>query len=216
NLERDLLPPPWQDSSDPRPHAGAVTIVVGGGDTGMDCVRTARRLNPAGKVYCVYRRTESEMAGRAEERVHAKEEGVIFEWLTLPVRLLGNEKGEVRAAECIRMRLGEPDAKGRRSPVPIEGSNFLLPCDTVALAIGYSAETEVPETTQHLEATKWGTILVKSEETGETSREEIYAAGDVVRGADLVVTAIAAARKAALQMHQRLLARPAPDPEDWL
>ncbi|HXZ28504.1 MAG TPA: NAD(P)-dependent oxidoreductase [Terriglobales bacterium] len=216
NLEHDLLPPPWQDSSDPRPHAGAVTIVVGGGDTGMDCVRTARRLNPAGKVYCVYRRTESEMAGRAEERVHAKEEGVIFEWLTLPVRFLGNEKGEVRAAECIRMQLGEPDAKGRRSPVPVEGSNFLLPCDTVALAIGYSAETEVPETTQHLEATKWGTILVKSEETGETSREEIYAAGDVVRGADLVVTAIAAARKAALQMHQRLLARAAPDPDDWL
>jgi len=122
------------------------------------------------------------------------------------VRLLGNEKGEVAAAECIRMKLGAPDAKGRRSPVPIEGSNFTLPCNTVVLAIGYNPETEIPETTPGLQMTKWGTVLVQDEETGRTSREDLYAAGDNVRGADLVVTAVAAARKAALDMHQRLLA----------
>ena len=172
----------------------------------MDCVRTARRLNPNSKVYCVYRRSEVEMPGRYEERVNAVEEGVQFEWLTAPVRLLGNEKGEVAAAECIRMQLGAPDAKGRRSPVPIEGSNFTLPCNTVVLAIGYNPETEIPETTPGLQMTKWGTVLVQDEETGRTSREDLYAAGDNVRGADLVVTAVAGARKAALDMHQRLLA----------
>lgn len=205
NLPPELLPEYWRDSDDPRPHAGDVTIVIGGGDTAMDCVRTARRLNPNSNVYCVYRRSEKEMPGRMEERINAVEEGVHFEWLTAPVKFIGNEKGEVVAAECIRMKLGAPDAKGRRSPVPIEGSNFVLPCDTVALAIGYNPETEIPETTENLKATKWGTILVETEDNGRTSREELYAAGDNVRGADLVVTAVAAARKAALDMHERLM-----------
>ena len=110
-----------------------------------------------------------------------------------------------RSAECIRMKLGKPDAKGRRSPLPIEGSNFILECDTAVLALGYSVEEEIAETTPELKVTKWGTLLVKSQETGETSREEIYAAGDNVRGADLVVTAVAAARKAARAMHGALL-----------
>src|SRR5438270_1568255 len=140
NLPPELLPDKWRDSDDPRPYHGAVTIVVGGGDTGMDCVRTARRLNPGGKVYCLYRRTEAEMLGRMEERVHAREEGVIFEYLTLPIRFLGDAQGVVRQAECVRMELGAPDAKGRRSPVPIAGSNFMLDCDTVALAIGYNVD----------------------------------------------------------------------------
>ena len=205
NLPPELLPEQWRKLPDPRPHVGKVTVVVGGGDTGMDCVRTARRLNPESKVYCLYRRTEAEMLGRAEERAHAREEGVIFEYLTLPIRLVGNGNGEVKAAECVRMQLGAPDAKGRRSPVPIEGSAFTLECDTVALAIGYNAESEIPDSTPELKATKWGTIIVKSEETGETDREDIYAAGDAVRGADLVVTAIAAARKAAVAMHEKLM-----------
>jgi glutamate synthase (NADPH/NADH) small chain len=208
NSSRELLPEKWREEPDPRPHAGAVTIVVGGGDTGMDCVRTARRLNPDGRVFCLYRRTEAEMIGRLEERIHAREEGVIFEYLTLPIRFLGDEQGRVRAAECVRMQLGEADAKGRRSPVPIDGSNFLLACDTVALAIGYNCETEIPENTPALETTRWGTIIVQSEENGQTSREEIFAAGDVVRGADLVVTALAAARKAAAAMHAKLVAMP--------
>jgi glutamate synthase (NADPH/NADH) small chain len=205
NLPPELLPEQWSSLPDPRPHIGKVTVVVGGGDTGMDCVRTARRLNPAGKVYCLYRRTEAEMLGRTEERIHAREEGVIFEYLTLPICFVGNGNGEVKAAECVRMELGAPDAKGRRLPVPIAGSNFTLECDTVALAIGYNAETEIPETTPELKSTKWGTVIVKSEETGETGREDIYAAGDAVRGADLVVTALAAARKAALAMHEKLM-----------
>src|SRR5690349_18822586 len=206
NLPKHLLPDFWRDSEDPRPHSGDVTIVIGGGDTAMDCVRTARRLNPNSKVYCAYRRSEAEMPGRYEERVNAREEGVLFEWLTAPVRFIGDENGNVKAAECIRMKLGNPDAKGRRSPVPIEGSNFVLPCNTVVLAIGYNPETDIPESTENLKTTKWGTLLVESEETGRTSREELYAAGDNVRGADLVVTAVASARKAALDMHAKLMA----------
>jgi len=207
NLARDLLPE-WMlaEGQDHRPHSGQVTIVIGGGDTAMDCVRTARRLNPASDVSCVYRRTEKEMPGRFEERVNAREEGVQFEWLTAPVKLIGDEHGAVSAAECIRMRLGEPDAKGRRSPVPIEGSNFILPCDTVVMAIGYSPETEIPETTDNLKTTRWGTIVVESEETGRTTRADVFAAGDNVRGADLVATAVAAARNAAREMHQKLMA----------
>lgn len=207
NLPADLLPEYWRDSDDPRPyHSGKVTVVVGGGDTAMDCVRTARRLNPNQKVICMHRRTEVEMPGRYEERINAREEGVQFDWLTAPVRFLGDENGNVKAAECIRMRLGDPDAKGRRSPVPIEGSEFTYECDTVALAIGYNPETEIPETTPNLKTTKWGTILVEDEENGRTSREDIYAAGDNVRGADLVVTAVGAARKAAEDMHAKLMA----------
>jgi glutamate synthase (NADPH/NADH) small chain len=205
NLPAELMPEWMTRDGDPKPWATGVTIVIGGGDTAMDCVRTARRLNPAADVYCVYRRSEKEMPGRMEERINAREEGVNFEWLTAPVKFIGNEKGEVCAAECIRMRLGEPDAKGRRSPVPIEGSNFILKCDTVALAIGYSPETEIPESTPNLKMTKWGSIVVESEENGRTTREDVYAAGDNVRGADLVVTAVAAARNAAFDMHAKLM-----------
>jgi glutamate synthase (NADPH/NADH) small chain len=205
NLPPELLPDVWRNLPDPKPHCTGVTIVIGGGDTAMDCVRTARRLNPDAKVYCVYRRSEVEMPGRYEERINAVEEGVQFEWLTAPVKFIGDDEGKVVAAECIRMRLGAPDAKGRRSPVPIEGSNFIINCDTVALAIGYSPETDIPETTVNLKTTKWGSVIVESEETGLTTREDLYAAGDNVRGADLVVTAVAAARKAALAMHQKLL-----------
>jgi glutamate synthase (NADPH) small chain len=191
-----------------RPHAGRRTIVIGGGDTAMDCVRTARRLCPEGEVWCVYRRSEAEMPGRFEERINAREEGVKFEWLTLPVRFFGDEEGNVKACECIRMKLGPPDAKGRRTPVPIEGSNFTLECDTAVIAIGYSVEDEIATTTENLKTTKWGTIWVNSEEEGETSREEeIWAAGDCVRGADLIVTAMEPARKAAHSIDRVLRAR---------
>jgi glutamate synthase (NADPH/NADH) small chain len=204
NLPPELLPAQWANDAHPKPHTGKVTVVVGAGDTAMDCVRTARRLDPETQVYCLYRRTEAEMLGRMEERIHAKEEGVIFECLTLPIRFVGDKNGNVVAAECVRMELGPPDAKGRRSPVPIANSNFTIACDTVALAIGYNADTEIPESTPELHTTRWGTVVVKSEETGETEREDIYAAGDAVRGADLVVTAVAAARKAAASMQERL------------
>jgi glutamate synthase (NADPH/NADH) small chain len=203
NLPDSLLPPELHG----RPHAGRRTVVVGGGDTAMDCVRTARRLCPEGEVWCVYRRSEVEMPGRMAERINAIEEGVKFEWLTLPVKFIGNDKGEVVACECIRMKLGKPDVKGRRTPVPIEGSNFVLECDTAVIAIGYSVEEEIAKTTENLKVTKWGSIWVNTEEEGQTSREDIWAAGDCVRGADLIVTAMAPARKAARAIDHALRKR---------
>lgn len=201
NLPDELLPEGMRG----RPHAGRRTVVVGGGDTAMDCVRTALRLRPDSEVWCVYRRSEVEMPGRMEERVNAREEGAKFEWLTLPVKFIGDEEGKVQACECIRMRLGAPDAKGRRTPVPIEGSNFVLECDTAVIAIGYSVEDDIAQTTENLKTTKWGTIWVNTEEEGQTSREEeIWAAGDCVRGADLIVTAMAPARKAARSIDRAL------------
>jgi glutamate synthase (NADPH/NADH) small chain len=208
-LVRGNVPPDWLPVElRGLPHAGRRTAVIGGGDTAMDCVRTARRLNPAGEVVCVYRRTEAEMPGRGEERQHAREEGVKFEWLTLPQRFIGNERGEVAAMECLRMRLGEPDAKGRRRPVEIPGTEFITEVDTVVLALGYNVDPEIADTTPDLKTTKWGTIWVESEATGKTSRQDIWAAGDNVRGADLVVTAVAAARHAARDLDRALRARP--------
>jgi len=204
NLPDELLP----ENLRGRPHVGRRTVVVGGGDTAMDCVRTARRLCTEGEVWCVYRRSEAEMPGRYEERINAREEGVKFEWLTLPVKFIGDAEGNVMACECIRMKLGAPDAKGRRTPVPIEGSNFVLECDTAVVAIGYSVEDEIAQSAENLKTTKWGTIWVGTEEDGQTSRErEIWAAGDCVRGADLIVTAMVPARKAARSIDAALRAR---------
>lgn len=159
NIPRHLLPEEWAAEPDPRPHHTGRTLVIGGGDTACDCLRTARRLNQNAETICLYRRSEKEMPGRIEERIHALEEGAKIEYLTAPVRFIGNDRGEVCAAECIRMKLGEPDAKGRRSPVPIEGSNYTVECDTVALAIGYSPETEIPESTENLKTTSWGSVM---------------------------------------------------------
>jgi glutamate synthase (NADPH/NADH) small chain len=148
----------------------------------------------------VYRRVESEMQGRAEERVHALEEGVKFNYLTTPTRFIADAEGKVSGMELIRMELGPPDNSGRRKPIPKEGSEFTIECDTVVLAIGYWPDTEIGETTSGLETHKFGLIRVETEETGRTSRPGVFAAGDNVRGADLVVTAIAAARNAARTM----------------
>jgi glutamate synthase (NADPH/NADH) small chain len=187
-----------------QPHFGRHTVVVGGGDTSMDCVRTAKRLAPESQVTLVYRRTESEMQGRAEERVHAVEEGVTFNYLTTPTRFIGDAQGRVAGMELIRMELGPPDNSGRRKPVPKKGSEFTIECDTVVLAIGYWPDTEIGEVTPGLETHKFGLIKVETEETGRTSRPGVFAGGDNVRGADLVVTAIAAARNAARSMDHYL------------
>jgi glutamate synthase (NADPH/NADH) small chain len=186
------------------PHVGSHTVVVGGGDTSMDCVRTARRLAPESKVTLVYRRTEAEMQGRAEERMHAREEGVAFNYLTTPLRFIGDEQGNVTGMELVRMELGPPDNSGRRRPVTVKGSEHTISCDTVVLAIGYNPESEIGDTTEGLDTDKWGLIKVETEDTGRTTKPGVFAAGDNVRGADLVVTAIAGARHAATAMDEYL------------
>jgi glutamate synthase (NADPH) small chain len=176
-------------------------VVIGGGDTSMDCVRTAIRLG-AENVTCVYRRTENEMLGRAAERINAREEGVNFTMLTIPLRIVGDDSGHVVAVECQSMELGEPDDSGRRRPIPIEGSEFRIEADTVAIAIGYGADKLVPDTTSGLAADRWGLIQIDGQ--GQTSRRGVFAGGDNVNGADLVVTAMADGRRAAGAIHEYL------------
>ena len=155
NLEPGQLPETFQQ---PLPRLGRV-VVIGGGDTSMDCVRTAVRLG-AREVTCVYRRTEAEMPGRGEERKNAREEGVRFEMLTLPTRIIGDGHGRVRAVECQRMELGAPDESGRRRPVPLPGSEFEVPADAVAIAIGYGADPAIPGSTAGLRANRKSLIEV--------------------------------------------------------
>ena len=197
NLSPEELPPHYREPL-PKPRN---VVVIGGGDTSMDCVRTAVRLG-AERVTLVYRRTEAEMLGREEERRHAREEGVIFEMLTLPTRIVGDEEGKVVAVECVRMQLGEPDETGRRRPVPIPGSEFTLPADTVVIAIGYSGDPLVPQSTQGLRTR--AKALLEADEKGRTTRPGVFAGGDNVNGADLVVTALAAGRKAAAAIQEYL------------
>jgi len=190
NLEGESLPEQYRE---PLPKLTDV-VVIGGGDTSMDCVRTAVRLG-AERVSCVYRRTEAEMLGRGEERKNAREEGVVFEMLTLPTRIIGNEEGRVVSVECQRMELGEPDESGRRRPIPVAGSEFIIPADAVAIAIGYGADPVVPQTTTGLKADR--KALIQVDQAGRTSRPGVFAGGDNVNGADLVVTALADGRRAA-------------------
>ncbi len=181
---------------------GKRVVVIGGGDTSMDCVRSAVRMG-AGEVYCVYRRTEAEMQGREEERRHAKEEGVSFTFQATPVRFVtAPGENRVQAVRFQKMELGEPDESGRRRPVPVIGSEFDIVADTVVIAIGYKVEKLLYQTTPDLEATDWGTLKVA--ENGATSRAGVFAAGDSVRGADLVVTALADAKRAAAAMDEYL------------
>ncbi|GAH96639.1 unnamed protein product, partial [marine sediment metagenome] len=158
---------------------GKRVAVIGGGNVAMDCARTALRLG-ADEVHNVYRRSRKEMPAREEEIHHAKEEGIIFDILTLPVKYIGDKRDWVKEMECIKMRLGEPDASGRRRPVPIDGSNFITPIDTVICAIGQSPNPLIPQTTPDLKIGKWGNIEVDSE-TGKTSKKGCWAGGDVVR-----------------------------------
>ena len=173
--------------------------VFGGGNVAMDAARTALRLG-ADEVHIVYRRSRSEIPARLE---NAEEEGVIFDYLTLPTRLLGNESGWLTQVECLRMELGEPDASGRRRPVPVPGSEFLMPVDAVVCAIGNSPNPLIAMTTPGLEIGKKGNV-VADEETGRTSRDGVWAGGDVVTGAATVISAMGAGRKAAKSIHETL------------
>lgn len=178
--------------------------VVGGGNVAMDAARCAKRLG-ADKVYIVYRRSEAEMPARLEEIHHAKEEGILFRSLNNPVRILGDENGRVTGMECVEMELGEPDASGRRSPVAKEGSNFILPVDTVIMAIGTSPNPLLRSTTQGLSANKRGCL-----EAGDdmaTTREGVYAGGDAVTGAATVILAMGAGKRAAQSMNEYIKAK---------
>jgi len=175
--------------------------VVGGGNVAMDCARSALRLGAESRI--VYRRSREEMPARLEEIENAEEEGVIFDLLTLPLRYIGDDNGWVKAMEIMKMELGEPDDSGRRRPVPIEGSETIVPVDAVVCAIGNSPNPLIPKTTPGLEVGKRGNI-VADEETGRTSRDKIWAGGDVVTGAATVILAMGAGRKAARSMHQYL------------
>jgi len=182
---------------------GKRVAVVGGGNVAMDAARTALRLG-AERVVVLYRRTEAEMPARREEVHHAKEEGVEFEFLVNPVRFL-DTGGKVSGVECIRMELGEPDESGRRRPIPIPNSNFVIPVDTVIVAIGNDPHPLVPRTTPGLATTKHGTIVANEE--GRTSREGVFAGGDIVTGAATVISAMGAGKRAALAIHRYLLSR---------
>jgi len=181
---------------------GEKVAVIGGGNTAMDSTRCALRLG-AKEVKIVYRRSRQEMPTRAEEVENAEEEGVVFEFLTNPRRFIGNERGWVKAMECIRMRLGEPDASGRRRPIPIDGSEFITDVDTVIMAIGRTPNPIIQQTTEGLQVTRWGTILV--DENGKTSIEGVYAGGDIVTGQATVISAMGAGKKAARAIHEYLI-----------
>jgi len=181
---------------------GKRVAVIGGGNVAMDCARTALRLG-ADEVSIVYRRSRKEMPAREEEIHHGEQEGIIFEFLTLPVKYLGDEYSWVKQMECLRMKLGEPDASGRRRPVPIEGSNYVTEVDTVVCAIGQSPNPLIPQTTPDLKIGKWGNIEA-DEKTGKTSKKGCWAGGDVVRGGATVILAMGDARIAARSIDEYL------------
>ncbi|MEW5932294.1 MAG: NADPH-dependent glutamate synthase [Bacillota bacterium] len=174
---------------------GRRVAVVGAGNVAMDAARCALRLGPD-KVYIVYRRTWDEMPARREEIHHAKEEGIEFHLLTAPIEILGDEQGWVRGMVCQRMELGEPDASGRRRPVPIPGSEYQLDVDTVIVAIGTTPNPLVARSTPGLQTTRWGGLII-DEETGMTTRPGVFAGGDSVTGAATVILAMGAGRRAA-------------------
>lgn len=175
--------------------------VLGGGNVAMDCARTALRLGSEATI--LYRRSRAELPARLEEVENAEEEGVHFRFLTLPVRAIGNENFSVQGLECIRMELGEPDASGRRSPVPVPGSEFILPFDCVIHAIGNSPNPLIPSSTPGLEIGRRGNVITDSG-SGRTSKERVWAGGDIATGAATVINAMGAGRKAATSIHEYL------------
>jgi len=182
---------------------GNRVAVVGGGNVAMDAVRTALRLG-AKKAFIIYRRSEAEMPARKEEVHHAKEEGILFEFLTSPIRIIG-ENGWVKSIECIRMKLGIPDESGRKRPVAIKGTGFQIPVDVVIIAVGTTANPIIPDSTKDLALNKRGYILV-DQETGRTNKKGVYAGGDIVTGSATVISAMGAGRKAARAIHKYILA----------
>ena len=177
---------------------GKRVAVIGGGNVAMDAARCALRLG-ASEVYIVYRRSRTEMPARREEVENAEEEGVIFKYLTNPTKFMGNDKGWVTAMECVEMELGEPDASGRRSPVVKKCSEFTMEVDTLVVALGTTPNPLVPTTTTGLNTTKKGTV-VTDEKTGKTTKDRVWAGGDVVTGSATVISAMGAGKRAVASM----------------
>ncbi|OVE73801.1 glutamate synthase (NADPH), homotetrameric [bacterium B13(2017)] len=182
---------------------GKKAVIVGGGNVAMDSARTALRLGYE-DVRIVYRRSEEEMPARSEEIEHAKEEGIKFELLTLPLRYLGDQNGRLKGADCIRMKLGEPDQSGRRRPIPIEGSEFLIEADLAIVAIGGGSNPILVNSTPGLKTDRKGRILA-DKDSGLTTLEGVYAGGDIVTGSATVIEAMGAGKRAALAIHNYLL-----------
>lgn len=199
-LTRNNLMCAWREDYLTPVHAGKKVCVVGGGNVAMDAARTALRLGA--EVHIVYRRTEAELPARREEVHHAKEEGIVFDLLANPVEVVGDDRGWVKSLRCIRMELGEPDASGRRSPIPIAGSEFEIQADTVIMALGTSSNPLISRTTPGLETNRRGGLV--ADESGATSRPGVFAGGDAVTGAATVILAMGAGRKAAKAIDEYL------------
>ena len=200
-LTRSNLMKAFDENSNPPIMRGKKTAVVGGGNVAMDAARTALRLGS--EVHIVYRRSEEELPARVEEVHHAKEEGIIFDLLTNPVEILVDENGWVNGIKCIKMQLGEPDESGRRRPVEIPGSEFVIEVDTVIMSLGTSPNPLISSTTKGLEVNR-RKCIVASDETGATSKLAVYAGGDAVTGAATVILAMGAGKTAAQGIHEYL------------
>lgn len=199
-LTRNNLMKAYDDCYDTPIYTGKKVVVVGGGNVAMDAVRTAKRLGAESVI--VYRRSEAELPARREEVHHAKEEGIEFHMLTNPVEVLGTDEGWVRGLRCVSMELGEPDAGGRRRPVPVEGSEHDIEADVVIMALGTSPNPLLKDTTEGLDTNRHGCIV--ADEEGHTSRPGVFAGGDAVTGAATVILAMGAGRKAAAAIDEYL------------
>ncbi|SKA72492.1 sulfide dehydrogenase (flavoprotein) subunit SudA [Eubacterium uniforme] len=199
-LTRSNLMKAFDDSYDTPIVPGKKVAVVGGGNVAMDAARTAKRLGA--EVHVVYRRSEEELPARAEEVHHAKEEGIIFDLLTNPTEIICDDNGDVTGMKVVKMELGEPDASGRRRPVVIEGSDYVIDVDTVIMALGTSPNPLISSTTEGLDINKWKCII--ADENGKTTKEGVYAGGDAVTGAATVILAMEAGKVGAKGIHEFL------------